>query len=111
MRSLIELDVSENDLTVFPSPIFELKQLRRLNVGMNKITMIPSDIIELTELKTLNIAENSLTVRSSCPISVFSSLLSPSLIVSRILVHGIVGLHLVRIIAIYIMYNSVFLFQ
>ncbi|XP_052895899.1 toll-like receptor Tollo [Anopheles moucheti] len=62
VRTLNELNVSENRLNAFPFElVYKLKQLKNLIVSRNNIrTLPPTDTVELFKLQTLDLSENPL---------------------------------------------------
>ena len=62
MWFLIWLSVSFNKLSVLPSNIKHLKNLRSLYLGYNQLTTLPDEIGELKKLNWLGVAGNPLTV-------------------------------------------------
>ncbi|XP_023930593.1 leucine-rich repeat-containing protein 63 [Lingula anatina] len=69
LTTVTYLNLSFNDLRVFPVEIFDLKQLETLKLRNNPITEIPPDICKLAKLKVLVISFNLL---SQVPLSLFS---------------------------------------
>jgi hypothetical protein len=59
--SLMNLDVSNNQLTQLPESIGKLTNLRQLLLNNNQLTQLPESISELTRLGTLNLSNNQLT--------------------------------------------------
>lgn len=59
-RSLIELNLAENQITAIENLSF-LHRLERLNLSGNKIASLPSSISHLVSLKTFRIARNQLS--------------------------------------------------
>ena len=61
IRSLVELDVSFNDLSYLPTNIgYELPNLKKLMIQLNKIRSLPSSICELKSLCYLDVHVNEL---------------------------------------------------
>ena len=59
---IIELDLSQSNLTQFPKELRELAHLQRLNLSNNQLTLIPSDeLAYLTNLQHLDLHKNQLT--------------------------------------------------
>lgn len=54
------VDFSAQQLTEIPKIIFQIKTLMHLNLKENNITSIPEDIEKLTSLKTLNLSYNKI---------------------------------------------------
>jgi hypothetical protein len=59
--ALIELNLSENELTSLPVDLSGLTALKNLNLGRNKLTSLPAGIGMLTALRQLNLEFNALT--------------------------------------------------
>lgn len=57
-----KLDLSLQDLTEFPTEIFQLPNVRYLNLSSNKISDIPLEIKKLTKLEELYLKNNSISV-------------------------------------------------
>jgi hypothetical protein len=60
LSGIVELDVSSNLMTVFPSELSKLRSLRRLNLAWNKINHLPAAINTFKALRTLNMSFNGL---------------------------------------------------
>jgi Leucine-rich repeat (LRR) protein len=56
-----ELYLHQRNLDVFPSEIFQLKNLKKLDLSLNKITEIPKEINQLTRITELHLRNNNLT--------------------------------------------------
>lgn len=61
LTSLVELDLSKNELTRVPAEMSALVNLRELDICQNKLTTLPSSLRNLTELRDLDLSENELT--------------------------------------------------
>lgn len=62
MINLVELDISNNNLTgALPSQIESLRNLKRLNASNNQMTGIPAQIGQLTKLEELDFSNNMIT--------------------------------------------------
>ena len=54
------LDISRNDITEFPSEVFEITGLEALKLDHNKLKKLPSNIVNLTKLEYLSVSYNEL---------------------------------------------------
>lgn len=59
--SLLDVDLSCNDLTRVPECLYSLGSLKRLNLSSNQITELSLCIDQWTQLETLNLSRNQLT--------------------------------------------------
>ena len=59
-RNLIDLNLSYNELIDFPTPLFELANLRFLKLDFNKISLLPNEINHLSQLEFFSISNNRL---------------------------------------------------
>ncbi|SKC12373.1 Leucine rich repeat-containing protein [Soonwooa buanensis] len=59
--NISKLDLSNKNLTDFPTEIFKYKNLRSINLSNNKIKNIPPKITQLKSLRTLDISYNQLS--------------------------------------------------
>ena len=60
-KNITKLDLSNQNLKVFPKEIFELKNLRKLNLSNNQIKEIPKEIENLKLLNTLDLSNNKIS--------------------------------------------------
>jgi len=61
------LDLSQNQLEIFPLTILNINTLERLNLSFNKIKFIPRQILRLLpQLQVFNIASNQIRTIPSC---------------------------------------------
>lgn len=60
-KNISKLDLSNKNLKVFPSQIFELKNLKKLNLSGNKISIVPKEIESLKYLESLDLSNNNIT--------------------------------------------------
>ena len=66
-NNLVELDLSDNEISDFSSKLTGLNNLQVLNLSGNNLTSIPTDICNLKSLKTLNLSSNKISSGSlSC---------------------------------------------
>lgn len=61
IQSLLDVDLSCNDLTRVPECLYSLGSLKRLNLSSNQITELSLCIDQWTQLETLNLSRNQLT--------------------------------------------------
>lgn len=59
--SIKELLLNNNELTVIPKDIYNLRNLEKLNLGFNKIRAIPPDLGKAVSLKELILCDNLIT--------------------------------------------------
>lgn len=59
--SLLDVDLSCNDLTRVPECLYSLGSLKRLNLSSNQISELSLCIDQWTQLETLNLSRNQLT--------------------------------------------------
>ena len=64
LNNITIVDVSGNQLSIFPANLTQLKKLRWLNISHNKLTTIPDAIGEMVEIGILDLSYNQLTVLS-----------------------------------------------
>lgn len=60
-RRSLSLDLSELDLTQFPSSLGQLTQLQELDLSQNQLTTLSDSLGHLTQLRKLNLFSNQLT--------------------------------------------------
>ena len=60
MLSLQELDLRNNNFSVFPEQILSLINLQEIKFADNQLTEIPSEIVQLTKLKYLDLYNNTI---------------------------------------------------
>lgn len=65
LPSLLDVDLSCNDLTRVPECLYSLGSLKRLNLSSNQISELSLCIDQWTQLETLNLSRNQL---SSLPV-------------------------------------------
>lgn len=58
---LIELDLSNNELTVIPDAVYKCSTLKRINLQSNEIKEIDLRLFNLTELEEINLGSNSIS--------------------------------------------------
>lgn len=58
LLNLVELNLSNNQLTGLPTELGRLKQLQVLDVSNNRLTGLPLELGELTQLRILDISGN-----------------------------------------------------
>jgi Leucine-rich repeat (LRR) protein len=61
LTQLQSLNLSNNELTIYPECINTLVQLDTLNLSVNNLTILPESIGLLTQLNTLNLSVNNLS--------------------------------------------------
>lgn len=59
--SLLDVDLSCNDLTRVPECLYSLGSLKRLNLSSNQVSELSLCIDQWTQLETLNLSRNQLT--------------------------------------------------
>jgi len=53
-----KINLSNKDLSVFPTELFKCKNLKKLNLSNNRISSVPKDIYKLSRLENLDLSEN-----------------------------------------------------
>eukprot|EP01147_Barroeca_monosierra_P010860 gene10860-2935_t len=66
-ETLVDLNLSNNNLELLPDEVCQLFQLRELSVGRNKLDRLPTDLGQLQALVSLDVSNNSIT---KLPISI-----------------------------------------
>ncbi|NIN06216.1 MAG: GTPase, partial [Armatimonadetes bacterium] len=61
LKSLVWLDLSDNQLATVPPELVQLKNLQKLDLSSNELTAVPLEIAQLTNLQALNLSGNRLT--------------------------------------------------
>jgi hypothetical protein len=61
MTQLTILNLSNNELTVLPTEIYQLTQLIVLSLDRNKLTFLPKEIGQMNQLRNLGLTKNYLT--------------------------------------------------
>ncbi|KAK2952132.1 putative leucine-rich repeat protein [Blattamonas nauphoetae] len=64
--TLTALFLSQNQLTTFPTQLFQLTQLQHLDLSMNQLTTIPEGFSSLPHLSRLNLANNRISAVPPC---------------------------------------------
>lgn len=59
-ENISKLDLSNMNLTEFPTEILNLKNLRKLNLSNNKLSVIPREIEKLKNLELLDLFNNNI---------------------------------------------------
>ena len=59
-ENVSKLDLSNMNLTEFPTEILNLKNLRKLNLSNNKLSVIPREIEKLKNLELLDLSNNNI---------------------------------------------------
>jgi Leucine-rich repeat (LRR) protein len=59
-KTLMDLNLSKNSITVIPSDISSLASLQRLNLSENQIDVVPDGLFNLTGLEHLDLSQNNL---------------------------------------------------
>lgn len=60
-KNITKLDLSNQNLKVFPKEIFELKNLRKLNLSNNQIKEIPREIENLKLISNIDLSNNKIS--------------------------------------------------
>ena len=55
-----KLDLAENELTNFPTEIFQLTELRFLKLDSNRLSAVPPGIAQLNKLESIGLSHNKL---------------------------------------------------
>lgn len=58
LTNLNSIDLSNNDLTAFPTQLLKLPQIYSINLSNNKITEIPKEVFQNSTLQSINLSGN-----------------------------------------------------